>query len=157
MALVADYDDEEDIDGKPIANVDDDIDGRPMNPPPAQECLLDRSFVEIFCFRLFFYSARPRFQEETKNNSSSTSKARFIPTKWESIDPNEVAAQGKSAVIFFCQNLIFAFVSQLFQFRNGISIKNLLINLTKIQSTSEFQSPIKLKKNIRLIKTQWHY
>jgi hypothetical protein len=40
LALVADYDDEEDIDGKPIAipnsSVDDDIDGRPLNTN--QEC-----------------------------------------------------------------------------------------------------------------------
>jgi hypothetical protein len=38
LALVADYDDEEDIDGKPISNPNDDIDGRPL-PTPNQECL----------------------------------------------------------------------------------------------------------------------
>ena len=40
LALVADYDDEEDIDGKPISmpssTIDDDIDGRPLNF--SQEC-----------------------------------------------------------------------------------------------------------------------
>ena len=40
--------------------------------------------------------ARPRFQEEVKDNSStSTVKPRFMPTKWQSIDPTQVAAQGK--------------------------------------------------------------
>ena len=44
LALVADYDDEEDIDGKPISAIDNDIDGRPINlpppppPPPSHEC-----------------------------------------------------------------------------------------------------------------------
>ena len=38
--------------------------------------------------------ARPRFREQAEESSSSTVKARFVPTKWQSIDPNEVAAQG---------------------------------------------------------------
>jgi U2-associated protein SR140 len=72
LALVADYDDEEDIDGKPISNIDNDIDGRPLNLPK---------------------ESRPRFREEAEENSSSSTKARFVPTKWQSIDPTEVAAQ----------------------------------------------------------------
>ncbi|CAF5123505.1 unnamed protein product, partial [Rotaria sp. Silwood1] len=40
---------------------------------------------------------RPRFQEEIEEmpSSSSTVKPRFVPTKWESIDPTQVATQGK--------------------------------------------------------------
>lgn len=38
LALVADYDDEEDIDGKPISNSIDDIDGRPLPTAATQEC-----------------------------------------------------------------------------------------------------------------------
>ncbi|UJR37661.1 hypothetical protein I4U23_030357 [Adineta vaga] len=76
LALVADYDDEEDIDGKPISmsssSNDPDIDGRPLNV--SQEI-------------------RPRFREEKKETSSGEIKARFVATKWESIDPTEVAAQ----------------------------------------------------------------
>jgi hypothetical protein len=30
-----------------------------------------------------------------EENSSSAVKPRFVSTKWQSIDPNEVAAQGK--------------------------------------------------------------
>jgi U2-associated protein SR140 len=72
LALVADYDDEEDIDGKPISNIAHDIDGRPLHT--TQE-------------------SRPCFHEEVESNSSSTVKPRFVPTKWQSIDPNQVAAQ----------------------------------------------------------------
>ncbi|CAF3517404.1 unnamed protein product [Rotaria sp. Silwood1] len=78
LALVADYDDEEDIDGKPISipssSIDDDIDGRPLNTNR---------------------ESRPRFQEEIEEmpSSSSTVKPRFVPTKWESIDPTQVATQ----------------------------------------------------------------
>jgi hypothetical protein len=32
-----------------------------------------------------------------ETNSSSTVKPRFVPTKWQSIDPNEVAAQGNQS------------------------------------------------------------
>jgi hypothetical protein len=39
--------------------------------------------------------ARPHFQEEIEEIPSSTIKPRFVPTKWESIDPTQVAAQGK--------------------------------------------------------------
>jgi len=39
LALVADYDDEEDIDGKPISSIDHDIDGRPLNV--TQECMFN--------------------------------------------------------------------------------------------------------------------
>jgi len=42
LALVADYDDEEDIDGKPIANIDNDIDGRPLHA--SKECWLNKIF-----------------------------------------------------------------------------------------------------------------
>lgn len=91
LALVADYDDEEDIDGKPISNPMDDIDGRPL-PTPTQECLSNQIIIQSnsICFHL----ARPRFQEKVESNSSSMIKPRFVPTKWQSIDPNEVAAQG---------------------------------------------------------------
>ncbi|CAF1312333.1 unnamed protein product [Adineta ricciae] len=75
LALVADYDDEEDIDGKPISapssTMDSDVDGRPLSA--SQE-------------------VRPRFQEK-KVTPSTQIKPRFVPTKWESVDPNEVAAQ----------------------------------------------------------------
>ena len=40
LALVADYDDEEDIDGKPIANIVNDIDGRPLHA--SKECWLNK-------------------------------------------------------------------------------------------------------------------
>ncbi|CAF3852658.1 unnamed protein product [Adineta steineri] len=77
LALVADYDDEEDIDGKPISmpssSVDHDIDGRPIHATTKE--------------------SRPRFQEEVEENSSSEIKPRFVPTKWQSIDPSQVAAQ----------------------------------------------------------------
>jgi hypothetical protein len=42
LALVADYDDEEDIDGKPISNIAHDIDGRPLHT--TQECLLNNTY-----------------------------------------------------------------------------------------------------------------
>lgn len=45
-------------------------------------------------FFLVSSSARPRFHEEAAESSSAV-KPRFVATKWESIDPNEVAAQGK--------------------------------------------------------------
>jgi hypothetical protein len=44
---------------------------------------------------LFFYEARPRFQETVQETTSTgTFKPRFVATKWESIDPTQVAAQG---------------------------------------------------------------
>jgi hypothetical protein len=43
---------------------------------------------------VFLSLARPRFYEEVESNSSSAVKPRFVPTKWQSIDPNQVAAQG---------------------------------------------------------------
>jgi hypothetical protein len=43
---------------------------------------------------VFISLARPRFYEEVESNSSSTIKPRFVPTQWQSIDPNQVAAQG---------------------------------------------------------------
>jgi hypothetical protein len=42
LALVADYDDEEDIDGKPISNTANDIDGRPLHT--TQECMLSNTY-----------------------------------------------------------------------------------------------------------------
>ncbi|CAF3955087.1 unnamed protein product [Rotaria sp. Silwood2] len=78
LALVADYDDEEDIDGKPMSiqssSIDDDIDGRPLNTSR---------------------ESRPRFQEEIEEipSSSSTIKPRFVPTKWESVDPTLITTQ----------------------------------------------------------------
>ncbi|CAF3945557.1 unnamed protein product [Rotaria magnacalcarata] len=78
LALVADYDDEEDIDGRPISmlssSVDDDIDGRPLNNNR---------------------ESRPRFHEEIQDasSSSSTVKPRFVSTKWESVEPTQVATQ----------------------------------------------------------------
>ena len=93
LALVADYDDEEDIDGKPISNIANDIDGRPLHS--TQECLLTPTypFPKDKCFPCST-SARPHFHEEVESNSTSTAKPRFVPTKWQSIDPNQVAAQG---------------------------------------------------------------
>lgn len=82
-ALVADYDDEEDIDGKPIS-ADSDIDGRPVKGPPAPAAPPQ---------------ARPRFQEESgaAPPSAPAAKPRFVATKWESVDPSQVAAQGSRA------------------------------------------------------------
>lgn len=92
LALVADYDDEEDIDGKPISNSIDDIDGRPLPTAATQECLSNQ--IGLPLNSILVDLARPRFQEQVEANSSSTVKPRFVPTKWQSIDPNEVAAQG---------------------------------------------------------------
>lgn len=44
--------------------------------------------------KLFYYLARPCFREEAQENSSSTVKPRFVPTKWQTIDPSNVTAQG---------------------------------------------------------------
>jgi hypothetical protein len=44
LALVADYDDEEDIDGKPISSRDNDFDGRPVNVK--HECMLNKVFSD---------------------------------------------------------------------------------------------------------------
>jgi len=54
LALVADYDDEEDIDGKPISSIDHDIDGRPLNV--TQECMLNEIFLS-FKINHFLFSS----------------------------------------------------------------------------------------------------
>lgn len=104
LALVADYDDEEDIDGKPISmqtsSMDDDIDGRPLNPvsESISNSTKKHTLICTLLTILLFYLARPRFQEkaeETSSSSAAAAKARFVPTKWESIDPTQVASQGK--------------------------------------------------------------
>ena len=101
LALVADYDDEEDIDGKPISNNANDIDGRPLHT--TQECMLNNTHHpwkhETW---VFLFLARPRFYEEVESSTSSSAKPRFVPTKWQSIDPNQVAAQGN--LFFFVSN-----------------------------------------------------
>ncbi len=60
LALVADYDDEEDIDGKPISSIDHDIDGRPLNV--TQECMLNEIFLSLkmnyFLFSSTVFSRR---------------------------------------------------------------------------------------------------
>lgn len=43
--------------------------------------------------------------------SSSGVKPRFVPTKWESIDPTQVAAQGKSVRIISNTSRIFLAVT----------------------------------------------
>jgi hypothetical protein len=55
--------------------------------------MLNEEFLSTKKTRI--YLARPRFQEEVEEIPSSTAKPRFVPTKWESIDPTQVAAQGK--------------------------------------------------------------
>lgn len=101
LALVADYDDEEDIDGKPIGAtkrsiVDDDIDGRPIG---SSRKMKKENFVDVVFFSSSFDSVLVE-QEKKKvvttrpPSNSSTFKPRFVATKWETVDPNAVAAQG---------------------------------------------------------------
>ena len=58
-------------------------------------------FFIVQCRTIDSVSAQNRVEEKKKtvppvSASKSTVKARFVPTKWETVDPNAVAAQGIS-------------------------------------------------------------
>lgn len=107
LALVADYDDEEDIDGKPItkppSSMDDDIDGRPIDSWLKRNLDFDGFLIMEICFSDHIPSRNEKEKEkekekgkdkDKKSNSNSAAKPRFVPTKWESIEPDRVTAPG---------------------------------------------------------------